>query len=922
MSARIRVSAALSAAGLVCALVWGASPAFAATAEDAASEFVIGTVVSAQPRLVAETGVIVTDVEVVQAAPGGGVEVAGFAMRGGEIGDMGMWSEQYVALSPGDPVLAPVEEIGGAVTAVGAPVSGVAAVSAGYIWEGLSWPDSSLPVHYRFNPSGMPTGSESAVIASADAWENDAGSYMDYTYDGTTSTSAGAADGVNVVGTGALGAGGPLAVCQYWYNPSTMSIVQFDIQFNVSNYSFATNGSGSAYDVRAVGTHEFGHTLCLSDMYEAENANQVMYGYVTAGDLSSRTLKWGDIAGIRAIYPSPAGSLSGTVTDAVGTGLSGASVSVPGSPAVLTGASGTYAISGIEPGAYDVTYSKPGYISRTLSVTIADDGNTVSNVALSAPPATTASVSPSTALSSWIATSATVSLSASASTGTIAWTHYAVNGGAEQAYATPFVISGEGTTTIGYRSQDSHGNLETSKTAAVRIDLSAPVTTLVRPGATYAAGAGGCLSLVASDALSGVATTSWRLGASGGFKSGTAVPVPAAVGTYTIQYFSVDAVGNAEAVQSSQFAVISDALPPVTTSDAKAQYDTSARVSLTATDLVSGVASTHWLLDGIAGTGTTIDVAAYGNHSLSFWSIDGVGNAETPSAVSFFVRDVTAPTVSAFVDALNTENATIELRASDEAHGSGVASISYRLDDEATQTVAGAYTTVTPSQGVTHTVTYWANDVAGNASSPGSVTRKVIGPTRFLLDTLPSPVAPGAFVTLSARVETFSAVAPVAGESVILQVSNGGVWSKAVPTGALVAEDGSFTFEFSPLQSATYRFSTSPGTALRYGVSDPFVIGVRALVTRPSAPKSPMAKRTFSVSGRVTPKLASTARLKWYRVKSTGKKYYAGKTVSLSSTGKWTAKRSLPRGTWAARVVYTDPFGVVTTSSYRTFKVR
>jgi hypothetical protein len=62
-------------------------------------------------------------------------------------------------------------------------------------------------------------------------------------------------------------------------------------------------------------------------------------------------------------------------------------------------------------------------------------------------------------------------------------------------------------------------------------------------------------------------------------------------------------------------------------------------VTLTATDLGSGVASTHYKLDG--GSDTTyagpFDVATAGDHTLLFWSIDNAGNIEIANTQNFTV---------------------------------------------------------------------------------------------------------------------------------------------------------------------------------------------------------------------------------------------------------------------------------------------
>ncbi len=255
MFARVRPAASLSFMGCAIILALSATPAHALQTTGAAPNLVCGVVVSVDTRVASESGAILTDVQVVESASGGASTLTSFTMAGGEVGDTGMWSEQFTDLSAGDSVLAGVAEQDGGNTAVSAPIAGTSipaatppglassasGVSAGYIWDGLHWPDGSLPVRYYVNPSGLPAGATSAINAAAQTWEADSGSYMDFAYQGTTGASPSAADGVNVIGSGSLSSG-TIALCTVWYYASTKEITQFDIEYN-TNYSFATDGA-------------------------------------------------------------------------------------------------------------------------------------------------------------------------------------------------------------------------------------------------------------------------------------------------------------------------------------------------------------------------------------------------------------------------------------------------------------------------------------------------------------------------------------------------------------------------------------------------------------------------------------------------------------------------------------------------------
>jgi hypothetical protein len=82
------------------------------------------------------------------------------------------------------------------------------------------------------------------------------------------------------------------------------------------------------------------------------------------------------------VMPLSPGSLTGTVSSFAGGTISGVSVSVTGTATILTAGGGSYAVAGIAQGTYDVTYAKPGFASKTQSVTIASGTPTTLNVVL------------------------------------------------------------------------------------------------------------------------------------------------------------------------------------------------------------------------------------------------------------------------------------------------------------------------------------------------------------------------------------------------------------------------------------------------------------------------------------------------------------------------------------------------------------
>jgi len=232
--------------------------------------------------------------------------------EGGEVGDVGLIASNQPRFSVGEHVLLYlVRGEGDAFNVVGGPAGKVLLDSSGrilneagpgYSYSGIHWPLSKVPIGYYVNTAGGPAGALSAVEAGFQAW-NEAGTTFSFRYLGEA-TRQDAFDGQNVVCWRYYdGPGRALAVAMTWYYLSTQEIVECDIRFDSSD-SWATDGSDKMYDVQNVAAHESGHWLSLNDLYDLACCEMTMYGYAGLGETKKRTLELGDVAGIRAIYPS------------------------------------------------------------------------------------------------------------------------------------------------------------------------------------------------------------------------------------------------------------------------------------------------------------------------------------------------------------------------------------------------------------------------------------------------------------------------------------------------------------------------------------------------------------------------------------------------------------------------------------------
>ncbi len=172
-----------------------------------------------------------------------------------------------------------------------------------YSFSGYSWPHPPITaVTYRiYENTGDCTGEGSAVQAAADTW-NATGAEFSFRYSEAASIIAAGFDGVNQILWTNMGSSGIVAQTSIWYNINTNFIIECDMEFNdYYTFSSASIASLGAFDIQTIALHEFGHFLCLNDLYSPTDSAKVMYGYSSPGTIK-RNLHVDDIQGIRNIY--------------------------------------------------------------------------------------------------------------------------------------------------------------------------------------------------------------------------------------------------------------------------------------------------------------------------------------------------------------------------------------------------------------------------------------------------------------------------------------------------------------------------------------------------------------------------------------------------------------------------------------------
>lgn len=302
-----------------------------------------------------------------------------------------------------------------------------------------------------------------------------------------------------------------------------------------------------------------------------------------------------------------------------------------------------------------------------------------------------------------------------------------------------------------------------------------------------------------------------------------------------------------------------------TWADVDVTYLNSATINLVTS---AGSHNSFYTLDGgMASTQLPVTCGTYGAHILKFWSVDASGVVEATTTAPFFIDEDVVPTVVCDVKVVSPTSASVDITATDNFNGSGVSYLYYRVDNGPLQQVispakllastmmvarlrAAALSTAgtakdlttydqTPPHGAfglcsnchdlvtdgggnsvpggvaksiavtgigTHTVQYWAQDVARNSSAKAVKTFTLAKlATRLSIKRSASAVRRGAYVTISG---VLSGGAP-AGSKVVLIVKRPGTTRYVTLTTRATSASGAYSYRYKLGTRGTFVFRAS-----------------------------------------------------------------------------------------------------------------
>ncbi len=318
-------------------------------------------------------------------------------------------------------------------------------------------------------------------------------------------------------------------------------------------------------------------------------------------------------------------------------------------------------------------------------------------------------------------------------------------------YTNPFYFDSEG---INYIRTRYAVDTTTKKTITPHIEIlfevyadgKAPVTKAYFSGAnkiivgnkTYF-GKGLNITLKSSDAGSGVENIYYSLNSKDFQKYENVINLSANKERYELKFYSVDKVGNVENIKKNVIEFYIDELAPETFHNVtgidleKSIIALNSKIYLDASDKKSGVKTTYYKFDNedfvpYNGNILPLNQLSEDHHTLTYYSIDNVGNKEIPKTFSFFL-DKSAPILTSdvlgdrfIVNGKIYFSGRTKLKLTAVDNKSGVKEVKYSIDNSDFKEYTDPF--YLPKKPGFHIIKYYAIDRMNNNTGVGGSNYK------------------------------------------------------------------------------------------------------------------------------------------------------------------------------------------------------